>query len=47
MTETSPIGTMGAPTLRLGRAELRRSRSIRSCKQGRVPFGVELRIGRR
>jgi acyl-CoA synthetase (AMP-forming)/AMP-acid ligase II len=43
MTETSPIGTMGAPTHDW--AELSMEQKIDSVtKQGRPPFGVELRI---
>ncbi len=44
MTETRPIGTMGAPFAGLGRSELRASRSTQVCKQGKVPYGVELRV---
>ena len=43
MTETSPIGTMGAPSHDwedLSFAE----RVEQTCKQGRVPFGIELRV---
>jgi len=43
MTETSPIGTMGSPPANwddLGFEE----RIDLVCKQGRVPFGVELRV---
>lgn len=43
MTETSPIGTMGAPSWNWD--ELSFDEQIdRVCKQGSVPFGVELRI---
>ena len=42
MTEMSPIGTIGAPPA--GWAEMNREEQIDyMCKQGRVPFGVELR----
>ncbi len=43
MTETSPIGTCGAPPDELGRAERRGAGRIYR-RQGRVPFGVELRV---
>ena len=43
MTETSPIGTIGAPPA--GWDELSFEEQVDLvCKQGRVPFGVELRI---
>ncbi len=43
MTETSPIGTMGAPSA--GWDALSFDEQIdEACRQGRVPFGVELRI---
>jgi fatty-acyl-CoA synthase len=43
MTETSPIGTTGAPPSDW--AEMSQAEQIDyMCKQGRVPFGVELRI---
>ncbi|MBA3898272.1 MAG: long-chain fatty acid--CoA ligase [Sphingomonadaceae bacterium] len=43
MTETSPIGTMGAPPA--GWDELSFEKQVDVvCKQGRVPFGVELRV---
>ena len=43
MTETSPIGTMGAPSHDW--AELGFEEQVeQTCKQGRVPFGVELRV---
>ena len=43
MTETSPIGTMGAPSHDW--AELSFEEQVeQTCKQGRVPFGVELRV---
>lgn len=43
MTETSPIGTSGAPPSDWG--EMSETQQIDyMCKQGRVPFGVELRI---
>jgi fatty-acyl-CoA synthase len=42
MTEMSPIGTVGAPPAHWG--EMSRAEQVDySCKQGRVPFGVELR----
>jgi acyl-CoA synthetase (AMP-forming)/AMP-acid ligase II len=42
MTETSPIGTMGAPVA--GWEDLTREEQLDSAvKQGRVPFGVELK----
>ena len=43
MTETSPIGTMGAPTYDWDDLSLEAQIDV-VCKQGRVPFGVELRI---
>jgi fatty-acyl-CoA synthase len=43
MTETSPIGTMGAPTFDWDTLSLDQQIDV-VCKQGRVPFGVELRI---
>ncbi|MEY3659023.1 MAG: hypothetical protein RLZZ561_1779 [Pseudomonadota bacterium] len=43
MTETSPIGTMGAPTPNWDDLDIEAQIDI-VCKQGRVPFGVELRI---
>lgn len=43
MTETSPIGTMGAPPANW--ADLSFDEQVDMvCKQGRVPFGVELRV---
>jgi fatty-acyl-CoA synthase len=43
MTEMSPIGTVGAPPALW--EEMNRAEQIDyMCKQGRVPFGVELRI---
>jgi len=43
MTETSPIGTMGAPSHDW--ADLGFEEQVeQTCKQGRVPFGVELRV---
>jgi fatty-acyl-CoA synthase len=43
MTETSPIGTMGAPAWNW--AELSFEEQVdRMCKQGSAPFGVELRV---
>ena len=43
MTETSPIGTMGAPSWNWDTLSLDEQIDLTS-KQGRVPFGVELRI---
>ncbi len=43
MTETSPIGTMGAPTWNWDTLTLDEQIDI-TAKQGRVPFGVELRV---
>lgn len=43
MTETSPIGTMGAPTWNWDQLSLDEKIGSVS-KQGRVPFGVELRV---
>jgi acyl-CoA synthetase (AMP-forming)/AMP-acid ligase II len=43
MTETSPIGTMGAPTHDWDNLTLEQQIDV-VCKQGRVPFGVELRV---
>jgi fatty-acyl-CoA synthase len=43
MTETSPIGTMGAPTPDWDDLSLDAQIDV-VCKQGRVPFGVELRV---
>jgi len=43
MTETSPIGTMGAPTPDWDDLTLEQQIDI-VCKQGRTPFGVELRV---
>lgn len=43
MTETSPIGTMGAPTFDWDELTLDQQIDV-VCKQGRVPFGVELRV---
>ncbi|NBR32300.1 MAG: fatty-acid--CoA ligase [Sphingomonadaceae bacterium] len=43
MTETSPIGTMGSPTPDWDDLSIEAQIDI-VCKQGRVPFGVELRI---
>jgi fatty-acyl-CoA synthase len=43
MTEMSPIGTVGAPPA--GWAEMSQTEQIDyMCKQGRAPFGVDLRI---
>jgi acyl-CoA synthetase (AMP-forming)/AMP-acid ligase II len=43
MTETSPIGTMGAPTPNWDELTLDEQIDV-VCKQGRTPFGVELRV---
>jgi fatty-acyl-CoA synthase len=43
MTETSPIGTMGAPPHNWDELSFEEQVDI-VCKQGRVPFGVELRV---
>ena len=43
MTETSPIGTMGAPTADWDDLSFEQRVDV-VCKQGRVPFGVELRV---
>ncbi len=43
MTETSPIGTMGAPPANWHSLSFEQQVDI-VCKQGRVPFGVELRV---
>ncbi|RHW16444.1 fatty-acid--CoA ligase [Sphingomonas gilva] len=43
MTETSPIGTMGAPSADWADLDFETKVDI-TCKQGRVPFGVELRV---
>jgi fatty-acyl-CoA synthase len=43
MTETSPIGTMGAPTPNWDDLTLDEQIDV-VCKQGRSPFGVELRV---
>jgi acyl-CoA synthetase (AMP-forming)/AMP-acid ligase II len=43
MTETSPIGTMGSPTWNWDDLNLDEQIDVVT-KQGRVPFGVELRI---
>lgn len=43
MTETSPIGTMGAPTPGWDALSLEEQLDV-AVKQGRVPFGVELRV---
>ncbi|MFD1611773.1 long-chain fatty acid--CoA ligase [Sphingomonas tabacisoli] len=43
MTETSPIGTMGAPPANWDDLSFDEQVDL-VCKQGRVPFGVELRI---
>jgi fatty-acyl-CoA synthase len=43
MTETSPLGTLGAPTPELD-AMPRDARQRELLKQGRVPFGVEMKL---
>lgn len=43
MTETSPIGTMGAPPANWNDLSFDEKVDV-VCKQGRVPFGVELRV---
>jgi fatty-acyl-CoA synthase len=43
MTETSPIGTMGAPPAQWEAMNFDEKVDL-VCKQGRVPFGVELRV---
>jgi acyl-CoA synthetase (AMP-forming)/AMP-acid ligase II len=43
MTETSPIGTMGSPTWNWDDLDLDEKIEVVT-KQGRVPFGVELRV---
>jgi fatty-acyl-CoA synthase len=43
MTETSPIGTMGAPPANWDSLGFDEQVDL-VCKQGRVPFGVELRV---
>ena len=43
MTETSPIGTMGAPSADWDALSFDQ-KVDEACRQGRVPFGVELRI---
>lgn len=43
MTETSPIGTMGAPSYDWDDLSFEQKVDV-TVKQGRVPFGVELRI---
>lgn len=43
MTETSPIGTMGAPPHNWDDLSFDEQVDV-VCKQGRVPFGVELRV---
>lgn len=43
MTETSPIGTMGAPSADWDSMSFDQ-KVDEACRQGRVPFGVELRI---
>ncbi|MDL5400769.1 long-chain fatty acid--CoA ligase, partial [Escherichia coli] len=43
ITETSPIGTMGAPSSDWDDLSFEQKVDV-TVKQGRVPFGVELRI---
>ncbi len=43
MTETSPIGTMGAPSYDWDDLSFDEQIDL-TCRQGRVPFGVELRV---
>jgi acyl-CoA synthetase (AMP-forming)/AMP-acid ligase II len=43
MTETSPIGTMGAPSADWDDLDFQQQVDV-TVRQGRVPFGVELRI---
>ena len=43
MTETSPIGTMGSPGADWDGLTFEQQVDV-TCKQGRVPFGVELRV---
>ncbi|HTU12703.1 MAG TPA: long-chain fatty acid--CoA ligase [Allosphingosinicella sp.] len=43
MTETSPIGTMGAPPANWNELSFEEQVEL-TAKQGRVPFGVELRV---
>ncbi len=43
MTETSPIGTMGAPSHDWDDLSFETKVDL-TCRQGRVPFGVELRV---
>ncbi len=43
MTETSPIGTMGAPSWNWEELSFEQQLDEAS-KQGKVPFGVELRV---
>jgi acyl-CoA synthetase (AMP-forming)/AMP-acid ligase II len=43
MTETSPIGTMGSPAANWDDLTFDQQVDV-TCKQGRVPFGVELRV---
>lgn len=43
MTETSPIGTMGAPVWNWDELSFEEQVDV-VCKQGRVPFGVQLRV---
>ena len=43
MTETSPIGTMGSPGEDWDKLTFDQQVDV-TCKQGRVPFGVELRV---
>jgi fatty-acyl-CoA synthase len=43
MTETSPIGTIGSPPANWDELDFEAQVDL-VCKQGRVPFGVELRV---
>ena len=43
MTETSPIGTIGSPPANWDELEFEEKVDL-VCKQGRVPFGIELRV---
>ncbi len=43
MTETSPIGTAGAPPPNWDAMSLEEKLDL-SCKQGAIPFGIELRV---
>ena len=43
MTETSPIGTIGSPPANWHELDFEQQVDL-VAKQGRVPFGVELRV---